>query len=521
MWRPLARRPPLRAATVAFARRALSTQSPAATWESVGLVDDLSAALRSSGFKDPSLPQQLVIPAMLEGRSVAFTSQTGSGKTLAFLLPIMQQLKQQELEQPVLKQTSWARPRALVLAPTRDLVTQIGKAAKVIAHQYRLRVRVLSGSIPTKNNKNTLEQAGADLIVATPERLRLLYDRKVVSLRQVRHVIVDECDDMLMRGFDEDVQYLLSKCPPRDGEPPMPQVAFVSATLGADVQHVLRQNWPDVDMLVSSCAHRPPEKLVHELQPVKGEKLDELRRILLQLANKADGKSEGDEGSDGSAESVARVSTTLGRTLIFCRGVQSARAVQHSLVEAGFPAGGCHGSMPEGTRQADLGAFVATPPVRPLLVCTDVAARGIDFPGVERVINYDFPATSALYLHRAGRTARMGKSGYVLSLVQDGQRRFARSIRDAVERKMELHVVRKGDYLERVGQQANSSDGTGKAYVSKILGQEAQLLRRRGGRRTDGKSDTKGARLGKAGAGVPAWRMNKHYNTPSWRRNRN
>ena len=455
-----------------------------ATWESLGLLPELASALRHVGFATPSAPQRLAVPPLLEGRSVAFSSSTGSGKTLAFLLPAMQQLRQQEMVQPVLRQGTRCRPRALVLAPTRDLASQIGAAAKAVAHHFRVRVRTVEGGTKTKTNTTTLAARGADLLVGTTSRLRLLHQRGVVSLRAVRHVVVDEADDMLLRGFDEDLAYILGRCPPRTGSPASPQLAFVSATLGADVQHALRTNWPDLELLVSSCAHRPPAGLSHELLPFSGDKLDELIRLL-------------HERSGGGSEPSRR--------LIFCRGVQSARAAQHALVNAGLPAGGCHGSMPEAARRADVAAFLSQPPVCPLLVCTDVAARGMDFPHVETVINFDFPATSALYLHRAGRTARMGRPGSVVSLVHDSQRRFAESIRDAVERRAELHIVRKGDLRERT----RIASSTGKAHARATIAREALRLRGRP-RSGSGAGQAKRRGGGRPPVGIPAWRVQKH-----------
>ena len=457
----------------------------AATWESLGLLPELASALRHVGFATPSAPQRLAVPPLLEGRSVAFSSSTGSGKTLAFLLPAMQQLRQQETVQPVLRQGTQCRPRALVLAPTRDLASQIGAAAKAVAHHFRVRVRTVEGGTKTKTNATTLSARGADLLVGTTARLRLLHQRGAVSLRAVRHVVVDEADDMLLRGFDEDLAYILGRCPPREGSPASPQLAFVSATLGADVQHALRTNWPDLELLVSSCAHRPPAGLSHELLPFKGDKLDELTRLLR-------------ERSSGSEPS---------RKLIFCRGVQSARAAQHKLVNAGLPAVGCHGSMPEVARRADMAAFLSEPPVSPLLVCTDVAARGMDFPNVDTVVNFDFPATSALYLHRAGRTARMGRPGSVVSLVHDSQRRFAESIRDAVKRRAELHIVRKGDLHERT----RNASSTGKAHARATISREAVRLRGRPRSGTgSGAGQAKRRSGGRAPVGIPAWRVQKH-----------
>ena len=221
----------------------------------------------------------------------------------------------------------------------------------------------------------------------------------------------------------------------------------------------------------------------------------ELQRVLLQQLGY------GAALSDGGSSPV-----DMPRAIVFCRGVQSARAVKQTLQGAGFPAGGCHGSMPEQARQSDLADFVAQPPVRPVLVATDLTARGIDFPNVQHVVNFDFPATSALYLHRAGRTARFGEKGEVLSLVHSSERRFAESIRDAVERRSELHVVRKGDLRER----KRLANAGGKAWARSTLGDEALRLRRRKGDGGKSKLASKGRRYGKTPVGVPAWRVHKY-----------
>ncbi|KOO34828.1 dead-box ATP-dependent RNA helicase 39-like protein [Chrysochromulina tobinii] len=380
----------------------------ATSFEAIGLTPELAAAVRALGFVKPSDPQVLAVPALLAGESVAFASSTGSGKTLAYLLPTMQALRQQELSAPSLGRQSGerakARPRALVLAPTRELAAQIGAVAKALSQHIRLRVRTAEGGTTLRETILKLEN-GADLVVATPARLLLLHQRGAVSLREVRHVIIDEADDMLLRGFDESMRDVLRRCPPRTGEPPSPQLAFVSATLGKAVQHVIQREYPDVRALIAACAHRTPPTLTHQLRRYTGrDKLIELHETLLTIHG------------------------------------GSARAVLHSLAEAGLAVGGCHGKMPEAARRADLAAFVLEPPTRPLLVCTDLAARGIDFPQVETVLNFDFPATSSLYLHRAGRAGRMGRTGTVLSLVHDSEHRLAASVLDAVNRRTEVHT---------------------------------------------------------------------------------
>jgi superfamily II DNA/RNA helicase len=382
-------------------------------FERAGLMPELAGAVRKLGFSNPSDVQALALPPLLSGKSVAMASSTGSGKTLAFLLPVMQQLREQELARPKLTQRApIGRPRAVVLAPTRDLVAQIGAVAKAVSHDFRLRVRTVEGGTRLGTSKLQLTLGGVDLVVGTPSRLLLMQSLGHLSLGGVRHIVVDEADDMLLRGFDEDLRGVLGRCPAdAAAEPPTPQMVFVSATLGGDVVHQIRRRWPSTQLLVSRCAHKSPPTLRHELRAVHGDKMDELRALLRESA--------------GSAAA---------RTLVFCRGVQSARAAQHALHEAGLPVAGCHGSMPEATRRADLAAFVADPPQKPTLVCTDVTARGIDFPHVERVVNFDFPATSSLYLHRGGRAARMGAPGRVLSLVQTNERRFAESLLESARR---------------------------------------------------------------------------------------
>lgn len=508
------------AARVRTMANAASQRKPH-TWESLGLVPELAHALRENGFAQPSTPQKLVLPPLLAGKSVAYASSTGSGKTLGFLLPMMQHLREEETQKPSIMQRNSLRnvcsPRALVLAPTRDLVAQIGTVAKSIAHSYRLRIRTSEGGSSVSDTKRRLRDSGADVLIATPQRLARLHRQGIISLRRVRHVAVDEADELLLRGFDQDINYVLSKCPPRDGSATAPQLSFVSATLGGDVQHVIQRSFPGVELLIARCAHRPPTSLTHELVGFEGNKLDELRRILLPVyadglqaseglgglsglggSGEMDGMggldvldemdggevADGNNGlngavrSSGAAARPGSTSVALPRTLVFCRGVQSARAVQHTLESAGVPVGGYHGAMPENVRKAYLAGFLSEPPTRSVLVCTDLSARGVDFPNVETVVNFDFPATSALYLHRAGRTARMGRAGHVLSLVHPSERRFAESIRDAVERKAELHTVRKGDLRER--QRARGpAESRGKAAARQLLGQEVLRVRGR------------------------------------------
>lgn len=404
-----------------------TTKLPHHPFEQLGLEPELAKALHALGVHSPSPPQTIAIPPALEGRSLALAAATGSGKTLAYLLPTMQRLRLEELASPELSHSRVCSPRALILAPTKDLAAQIGAAAKAISHSYRLRVRTVEGSALIKKDRRSLE-GGADLLVATPARLLRLHKLKQIRLRDVSTVVVDEADDMLTRGFVEQLDEVLRLCPPRASAKKgggggggasllSPQLIFVSATLGADVRHLIRKKYDGIDELLTACAHRSPASLQHELVLCKRDRLHVLHDVI-----------------DCHAAT---------RTLVFCRGVQSARAVQHSLSEGGYRVGGVHGEVPDATRRDHLASFMAEPPEVPILVCSDFAARGLDLPGVERVVNFDFPATSALYLHRSGRAARMGEPGIVVSLITKSQKDWAERVLEKARTDGELHAVRK------------------------------------------------------------------------------
>ena len=206
----------------AFRRRASS-------WAALQLSPEACAGAEALGLPQPTAVQALAIPPLLEGRSVAFAGSTGTGKTLAFLLPVVEQLRQHEKELPAARRTG--HPRALVLAPTRALAVQIGLVAKSLSHQLRFRVRTIAGGDLLSEQRKRV-YSGADLLVATPERLlkvlafdqrrRSKHGRPKLSLRRVRHVVLDEADEMLLRGPEtEPLRQLLRLC---DGQWKAPSV---------------------------------------------------------------------------------------------------------------------------------------------------------------------------------------------------------------------------------------------------------------------------------------------------------
>ena len=207
-----------RALSTAVARRPATASSSG--WAALRLSPEACTAAGALGLHSPSAVQSLAIPAVLRGRSVAFAGATGSGKTMAFLLPVVEQLRAHERAHPaVLGPAERHRPRALVLAPTRDLAVQIGLVAKQLSHKLRVRVQTLAGGQLLGRQRDQLER-GADLLVATPERLLKLVRQGELSLRRVRHVVVDEADEMLERGFRGALDEVLARCPA-----PRPQTA--------------------------------------------------------------------------------------------------------------------------------------------------------------------------------------------------------------------------------------------------------------------------------------------------------
>lgn len=435
-------------------RRALCSGS-ARSFAELGLRAELIDAAHTLGYTSPSAVQEAAIPRLSAGASLAVASSTGSGKTLAYLLPVFEQLKAQEDRRPDMR--SETRPRVIILAPTRDLVEQIAGEAKRLSHHCRVRVRALAAGTKIGDQKRSLA-SGSDLIIATPGRLMTLFKMGALSLREVRTVVVDEADDILLRGFADDLDEILRFCgakrlkdqlagaktlapergtghlrdqtpeghaqpaalPGAGGRGGYLQLALFSATLSAETRHVISKGFPRMEFCFTACAHKTPPTLKHRLLYVEGDKMTLLIEQARRLASQT-------------------------QTLIFCRGVDSARAVQNSLAEAGLPVGGCHGGMPDEARAEALATFSAQ--THSLLVATDLAARGLHLPHVSTVVNFDFPASSALYLHRAGRTARYGAKGEVISLVTKRQAKAAQTLQDALTSRRQIHALDYGGKL--------------------------------------------------------------------------
>ncbi len=344
----------------------------------MGLPDKLVAALAASGISAPFAIQGEAIPTALTGADLLARAATGSGKTLAFGLPLIATLADVKREPN--------RPHAMVLVPTRELAMQVVEALAPLGKSLGLRMVLIAGGMPYKKQLMALE-SGVDVLISTPGRLIDLIERGAADLSDVRISVLDEADQMCDMGFLPEVTRILDETPEHS------QRMLFSATLDGDVDKLVRKfltdpvrhSTADVTASIDSMEHH-----VFVVHP--GRK----------------------------AEVTAELASREGRTIIFVRTKLGADRVAEKLREAGVGAAALHGGLNQGARTRTLSAF--RDGHVPVLVATDVAARGIHIDDVELVVQADPPTDHKTYLHRAGRTARAGGSGSVVTLAMPRER---------------------------------------------------------------------------------------------------
>ena len=343
------------------------------TFTDLGVSADLSARLAEHGVTDPFPIQAATIPAALTGRDICGRAPTGSGKTLAFGIPLVSRV-------PKAKP---AKPRALVLAPTRELAAQIERVLTPLAATRQRRVAALYGGVGFGAQLAALRR-GADIVVATPGRLADLIERRQADLCDVEIVVVDEADRMADMGFLPQIRRLLDRVRPDR------QTYLFSATLDGDV-----------NVLIERYQHDP---FVHDVEPAAGEA--DRRQHLFWKTDRAQRVSV-------ATQIVIRHDSTL----VFCRTKRGADRLARQMNQAGVSAAAIHGDRSQVQREKALAAF-SDGQVQ-ALVATDVAARGIHVDAVSCVLHFDPPEDEKAYVHRSGRTGRAGAGGTVLSLVTD------------------------------------------------------------------------------------------------------
>ncbi len=352
------------------------------SFSELGLSPRLLQALTEEGYTTPTPIQRDAIPHALKGRDILGIAQTGTGKTAAFGLPLLHLLAESKGRPPR------GGCRALILSPTRELASQIADSLKAYGRHMGLSISVIFGGVPHGPQRRALAN-GIDILVATPGRLQDHMDEGTARLDMVNALVLDEADQMLDKGFWPAIRRILPKLPqPR-------HTMFFSATMPVEVAKLAGEILKDpirVEVApVSSTAERVTQQLIMIEQGRKRVKLAEILR------------SEG-----------------VGRALVFSRTKHGADRIVKNLEIDGINAHAIHGNKSQGQRERALADFKAGR--APVLVATDIAARGIDVDGVTHVIQYDMPDTAEAYVHRIGRTARAGASGIAIAMCAPDER---------------------------------------------------------------------------------------------------
>ena len=368
-------------------------------FQTLRLAEPLLRALRDAGYREPTPIQSQAIPPALLGRDIIGCARTGTGKTAAFALPLLHQL----LAIPKDRQFRSAC-RAVILAPTRELATQISETIRTYSRHTSIRSHVIVGGMSQERQVRNLRQ-GVDILVATPGRFLDLFSQGHIHLDAVKFLVLDEFDRMLDQGFLPAIRRIVAAIP-RDR-----QTFLFSATAPAAVEalsnKLLRQ---PVRVAVSEQASTPDqiEQSVWFVEP------DAKRFVLHRLLK---------------AEEIARA-------IVFTRTKRGASRVAEDLIGKGIRAEALHGDKSQSHRDKSLYRF-RSGSVR-VLVATDIAARGLDVNGITHVINYDLPVDPESYVHRIGRTARAGQSGTAISLCTAAERIALRRIERLINRKLAI-----------------------------------------------------------------------------------
>lgn len=376
-----------------------------ATFEAMDIHPKLVIALAGMGAQTPFPIQMATIPAGLQGRDVLGRGKTGSGKTIAFSIPVISKLVQAG-SQP----RKPNKPRALVLAPTRELADQIDRTMSALARSVGFYTTCVYGGVPQRRQEIALSR-GVDILVATPGRLEDLMAQRIIDLSEVQSVVIDEADHMCDLGFIEGVKRVLRAT----GDS---QKLLFSATLDREVDSLVKEFLPN--------------PYVYEV-PNETEETSSIEHRVLVV------------DPDDRSQVLLRLVQGEGKSLIFTRTKMTAERLSESLTNNGVPAARLHGDLNQNQRTRNLERFVKGA-VR-VLVATDVAARGIHVDDVALVIQVDPPEEYKTYLHRSGRTGRAGKEGVVITLIPRSKRRKVEDLLRRAERDAKITDVRPGSEL--------------------------------------------------------------------------
>lgn len=402
-------------------------------FDSLGVRRQLQEAIRATVGSDtrPTPVQRLVIPRLLQHKNAVFAAETGSGKTIAYLVPILQQLLEKNEAEPSALPRAVGRPRALILCPTRELAEQVFYVAKTFCRGLPISVKSAIGGVDIAFQIKQL-QLPVDILVCTVSRVSLLRTKRKLALGDVGHIVVDEVDNMLIQGFNSELKELIG---PLLGASPhefhyslsvkeKPQVIMATATMTVALRKLITtQYFPPTEFLHTAGVNKALPTVKHEMVETKGRD----KMLILK-------------------EVLKCIEKTQGQTMIFCNTIKSAEAVCNAVSATGTKCMPFHSGITEQKRLHNLKLFRQGDV--PFFVCTDLASRGIDLPSVDKIIMFDFPISPIDYLHRAGRTGRMRRTGVVISLVTKHDRILATAIKRSIKLNLELHKLtgNKEDY---------------------------------------------------------------------------
>ena len=360
----------------------------------LGIRRELTALLSGQGIIKPTPIQIQAIPVLLSGRDVVAKAQTGTGKTLAFLLPLCERLK-----------TDSSYVQALVITPTRELSLQIAAVAEPLATILGMKVLSLHGGQVLEPQLNKLKETPA-LIIGTPGRILDHIRRRTLNVSRVRHLVLDEADQLLHMGFLAEVEEIIRLTPGNR------QTLLFSATIPARIRN-----------LADRYMTKPADIRVRTPRVT----LDEIRQIMVETSPA--------DKTDKLCRLVADWQPYL--ALVFCHTKERARALTLELARKGLAVDELHGDLSHAKRLQVLKRFASAK--LQVLVATDIAARGLDIEGVSHVFNYDIPHDAETYIHRIGRTGRAGETGLAVTFVTPNEQGWLRQIEQGIDAVLEKH----------------------------------------------------------------------------------
>ncbi len=361
-----------------------NVSNPEVSFADLNLNSALMKAITDSGYTTPTPVQAQAIPAVLAGKDLMVSAQTGTGKTAAFMLPALHRLN----EKPMI--ANCKGPRILVLVPTRELAQQVTDAVQRYGkHMRQLRVVSILGGVPYARQRSKMRDP-IDVMLATPGRLIDYIGQGAMDFRRVEMIVLDEADRMLDMGFRDAVKEITDEIHTKH------QTLLFSATIDESINHLARAMLHDpvrIEITPQHTKHADIEQRLHFVSDLTGK-----QNLLSHLLKQGE----------------------VGQAIIFTATKHAADCLARDLYNSGHDAAALHGDMPQGRRNRTIAAL-RHGEVR-FLVATDLAARGIDVPGISHIINFDMPRATEDYVHRIGRTGRAGAKGTAISLLYPGER---------------------------------------------------------------------------------------------------